>query len=287
VPVRLAVDQIQKGTVAQMMTRSGVVLRAHQVCRPYAVKKGDEVDAGLPPWFALMYLEWWGEWQLPVLNGIASAPLLHEDGTINSTEGYDPASGMWCENVPDLTRLVPEHPTRAEAEAALQLVRNTFRTFCFSDAETLDDPGGVPIVDTSKAPRRDESSLLAALLTAVCRPSLYLAPGVLLRAAPMSGAGAGKGLLARCMCIIAFGRDPHAVTAGATTEELEKRLAAELMGGSPALLLDNLNNIAFRSDLLASALTERPAFGASSPWSSTRAPRTLRRDRSRPTSALR
>jgi hypothetical protein len=75
----------------------------------------------------------------------------------------------------------------------------------------------------------------------------------------MSGAGAGKGLLARCMCIIAFGRDPHAVTAGATAEELEKRIAAELMGGSPALFLDNLNNTAFKSDLLASAITERPA----------------------------
>ena len=98
-----------------------------------------------------------------------------------------------------------------------------------------------------------------ALLTAVCRPSLHLAPGVLLRAAPMSGAGAGKGLLARCMCIIAFGRDPHAVTSGATAEELEKRIAAELMEGSPALFLDNLNNTAFRSDLLASAITERPA----------------------------
>ena len=79
VPVRLAVDQTQKSTVAQMMTRSGVVLRAHQVCRPYALKKGDEVDVGLPSWFALMYLEWWGEWQLPALNGIASAPLLQND----------------------------------------------------------------------------------------------------------------------------------------------------------------------------------------------------------------
>jgi hypothetical protein len=122
VPVRLTVDRTQKGTVAQIMTRSGVVLRAHQVCRPYAVKKGDEV-VGLPPWFALMYLEWWGEWHLPALNGIASAPLLQDDGTINSTEGYDPASGMWCENVPDLTGRVPEQPTRDEAEAALQLVR--------------------------------------------------------------------------------------------------------------------------------------------------------------------
>ena len=156
VPVRLAVDQTQKGTVAQMMTRSGVVLRAHQVCRPYALKKGDEVDVGLPSWFALMYLEWWGEWQLPALNGIASAPLLQDDGTINTTEGYDPASGMWCENVPDLTGRVPEQPTRDEAEAALQLIRRTFRTFCFADAETLDDPSGVAVVDTSKAPGRDE-----------------------------------------------------------------------------------------------------------------------------------
>ena len=110
-----------------------------------------------------------------------------------------------------------------------------------------------------KRPGRDESSFLVALLTAVCRPSLHLAPGVLLRAAPMSGAGAGKGLLARCICIIAFGREPHAVTAGANAEELEKRIAAELIEGSPALFLDNLNNTAFRSDLLASAITERPA----------------------------
>jgi hypothetical protein len=108
-------------------------------------------------------------------------------------------------------------------------------------------------------PGKDESAFLVALLTAVCRPSLHLAPGVLLRAAPMSGAGAGKGLLARCISIIAFGREPHAVTGGANVEELEKRIAAELIEGSPALFLDNLNNTAFRSNLLASAITERPA----------------------------
>ena len=77
-----------------------------------------------------MYLEWWGEWQLSPLNGIASAPLLQDDGTINSTEGYDPASGMWCENVPDLTGLISESPTRNEAEEALRLIRETFKTFC-------------------------------------------------------------------------------------------------------------------------------------------------------------
>jgi hypothetical protein len=265
VPVRLAFDQMQCGTVAQVMTADGLVLLAHSACRPFVIKaKKDgtlcEADARLPRSFAVMYLDWRGEWRLPVLNGIATAPLLQEDGTINSAEGYDPASGMWCESVPDLTALVPERPTKADAVSALRLIRETFKTFCFADAETIDDAAaGVPVVDVGKAPGRDESSFLAALLTAVCRPSLHLAPGVLLRAAPMSGAGAGKGLLARCICIIAFGREPHAVTAGATAEELEKRIAAELIEGSPALFLDNLNNTAFKSNLLASAITERPA----------------------------
>ena len=43
---------------------------------------------------------------------------------------------MWCENVPDLTGLVPEQPTKDDAAAALRLIRETFKTFCFADAET-------------------------------------------------------------------------------------------------------------------------------------------------------
>ena len=250
-PVRLAFGKIHHGAFAQEVTPDALMLMTHQVCRPYVLKaKGDgtfqETDTHLPRWLAVMYLEWCGEWQLPPLNGIATAPMLQDDGTIKSAKGYDPASGMWCENVPDLTALVPEQPTKDDAASALHLIRNTFKTFCFADAEMIDDAGDVPVVDTSKSPGRDESSFLSALMTAACRPSLHFAPGVLLRAAPVSGAGSGKGLLARCMCIIAFGREPHAVTAGATAEELEKRIAAELIEGSPALFLENLNNTAFR-----------------------------------------
>jgi hypothetical protein len=265
VPVRLTSDQMQGGTVAQVMTPDGLVLLAHQVCRPYALKEQrdgtiKEVNVRLPRPFAVMYLDWRGEWRLPPLNGIASAPLLREDGTIFSAQGYDPASAMWLENVPDLTGLISERPTPGETASALQLIRETFRTFCFADAETEIDPAtDLAVVDTTKPPGRDESAFLVGLLTAVCRPALHLAPGLLLRAASISGAGAGKGLLARCICIVAFGREPHAVTGGGTAEELEKRIAAELMEGSPALFLDNMNNTALKSDLLASAITERPA----------------------------
>ena len=260
VPVRLAFDQLQQGTLAQVMTAHSLVLMAHAVCRPYAISRGKKFNVRLPYPFAVMYLDWRGEWHLPPLNGIATTPLLREDGSINSTEGYDVTSGMWCENVPNVRGLVPEQPTKDQAAAAFRLIRETFKTFCFADAETIHDTAlGVAVVDLTKSPGRDESAFLVGLMTAVCRPSLYLAPGVLLRAAPWSGAGAGKGLLARCICAIAFGRQPHAVTAGANDEELEKRISAELMQGSPALFLDNLNNTAFKSDLLASAITERPA----------------------------
>ena len=264
VPVRLVIDQIERRTVAQIMTPDSLVLLAHEVCRPYALKmKQDgvhEVDVRLPRPFATMYLEWRGEWRLPLLNGIASAPLLRDDGTIYCAEGYDPPSGMWLERVPDLVGLVPERPSRADAEAALLLVRTTFRTFCFADAQMqYDAAAGVPVVAVTETPGRDETGLLAGLLSAVCRPSLHLAPGFLFRAAPLSGAGAGKGLLARCICIIAFGHEPHAVTGGGNAEELEKRIASELIAGGSALFLDNMNNTALKSDLLASAITERPA----------------------------
>jgi hypothetical protein len=263
VPVRLAFDQLQRGTIAQVVTPDGLVIVTHTVCRPYVLKTNKdgtpaELNVRLPRSFAVMYLDWRGEWRLPPLNGIATAPLLQDDGSIHSTKGYHAASGMWCENVPDLAGFVPLRPTKDEAAAALLLIRRVFKTFCFADADLIEN-AGVATVDMSKPPGLDESSFLVALLTAVCRPSLRLAPGVLLRAPSMSGAGAGKGLLARCICITAFGREPHAVTAGATADELEKRIAAELMDGSPALFLDNLNDTAFQPNLLASAITERPA----------------------------
>jgi hypothetical protein len=262
--VRLAFDQTQGGTVAQVMTPDALVHAAHIHCRPCSLREGKdggtvEVNVRLPRNVAVMYRDWQGEWRLPPLNGITSSPLLKEDGTILGSDGYDPATGMWRENVPDLSGVVPAIPTRADAEAALRYIQANFRTFCFADAETVVNKAGIAIVNIDRPPGMDESAFLVGLITAVCRSSLHLSPGILLRAAPMSGSGAGKGLLARCISIVAFGREPHAVTGGATVEELEKRISAQLIGGSPVLFLDNHNNTALRSDLLASVITERPA----------------------------
>jgi hypothetical protein len=205
------------------------------------------------------YLGWRGEWNLPPLNGIATTPLLSEDGSIRTACGYDAATGLWCERVPDIGALVLPDPTPAQAKTALALIRAAFRTFCFADAEMICGSDGVSVVDIHRPPGFDESSFLCALLGAVCRPSLWLAPGSVFRAAPHSGSGAGKGKLVRCICAVAYGCQPSAVTAGGGAEEMEKRVSAALLEGGPAVLFGNFNNITLRSASLESALTERPA----------------------------
>jgi hypothetical protein len=250
VPVRLVFDQIKQGVIAQVATPDSIVLAAHRICRPYVSKAaGAEENARLPRPLAVMYLDWRGEWKLPPFNGIAATPLLQDNGEICAIEGYDPAPCMWCEKIPDLSGLIPDQPTKDDAAKALLLIRETFKTFCFADALTTYAPYDAPyfpreekfeidklksiellVVDTATAPGLDESAFLAGLMTAVCRPSLHLAPGLLFRAAPYSGAGTGKGLLARLISLIAYGREPCAITAGSTPEELEKRISADTNG---------------------------------------------------------
>jgi hypothetical protein len=264
IPVRLVRDRMHGGMQARPVTADAVVLLAHQICRPYVKRVGNDAtadaDAAFPLRMASMYLDWIGEWQLPVLNGIASAPILGESGSIRSTSGYDAGTGFWLERVPDVAPLVPFRPTRSDAEQALLRIRHQFRTICFGDAPLTVEAGLFEaVVDRSLAPGKDESSFLVALLTAICRPSLPLAPAILIRAPSMSGAGSGKGLLARCLSLVAFGREPFAVTSGGSSQELEKRIASELVAGGPTLFLDNINDRALRSDLLASAITERAA----------------------------
>ena len=173
VPVRLTNDQFCGGKKAQIVSPDLLVMIAHQISRPYISKELSdgsiiEKDARLPLDIARMYLAWQGDWRLPHLRGISSAPMLTKEGLIHSSSGYDSISGMWCEGIPDLSGLIPSNPTKQDAECALHTIRDTFKTFCFADAETLfDKDTGVEIVNLDHAPGMDESGFLAALLTGV------------------------------------------------------------------------------------------------------------------------
>ena len=182
VPVRLAMDSQRGGLVALPLDLAGIVNECHAVARPWTYTKardGELVrqDVTLPDRVARLYLDRRGEWQLRPLDGIASAPLLAADGSARAAEGYDARTRLWCERIPEVD--VPEHPTKDEARAALHGLRLRLRTFAFADAPRVDLLGcPVQVVDIEQPPGLDESAALVALLTAVCRPSLHLAPGL-------------------------------------------------------------------------------------------------------------
>jgi hypothetical protein len=254
VPVRVTAPPDGGFPVAVPLTNHGVVRMAHQHCRP--VKDGE--NATLPDRVAGLYLDMVGDWNLPKLVGITSSPILTDDGGIRSTVGYDRDAGLYCCNIPKL--ILPERPTREQALKALADLRSTFKTFPFADAVRRFDPIlGVDVIDRESPIGIDESGFLAGLLTAVCRQSLWLAPGFLLNAPQISGAGAGKGLLARAISAIAYGIRPRPFTPGNDRHEMDKRIVAEVMEGAPVLFMDNINGTLLRSNTLASLTTERPS----------------------------
>jgi hypothetical protein len=261
--VRLVVDPASGTSTVRPLTPESVILLTHQLSRP--VKRIEragqliDVPVRLPKPVASMVLDAAQPSGLRPFNGICRTPLLQEDGSIHCFDGYHAETGFWCEGGPDVSGLVPDAPGEAEARTALVRLRAVFRTVSFGDGILMEDrEEGCMVVDRGSPPGLDESAFLCALLTAVCRPSLPFAPGVLVRAAQMSGAGAGKGLLVRCIALIAFGAEPHAVSGGGSREELEKRIASELIEAGPVLFVDNMNGVTLRSDLLASVVTERP-----------------------------
>lgn len=258
-PVKLMQPADGGPMLAIPLTANNVIIEAHDVCQPVSINvKGERREVTLPERVARMYLDLRGEWHLPPLAGITTAPLLADDGSVRDALGYDPTTGLWCCKVPPLALL--GRPRGEDAVQALGLLRQAFKTFPFADAVRCRDWSlGIDVVDLRFPPGRDESAFLAGLLTAICRPSLWLAPGLHVGAPEISGAGTGKGLLVRAICVIAFGIRSRAFTAGHDRQELDKRIAAELVEAAPNLFLDNMNGVVLHSAALASILTERPA----------------------------
>ncbi len=238
-----------------------VVNYSHAVCRPVVEKavRGEIVrePVTLPERVARLYLNRHDAWGVRDLNGICRAPILGDDGSIRVARGYDPDTRYWCVGID--TPPIPENPSRRQVEAALRCLRSAFVTFPFADSATTAarTPTGKS-VDLAQPPGLDETTYLAAILTAVCRPSLPLAPGFIIRAAGLSGAGSGKGKLVRAIARIAYDAAPKALTNIGDRAELDKRLTAALVEADPVVFVDNINGETLRSNLLSQAITENP-----------------------------
>lgn len=229
-----------------------VVNHCHSICRPVVERVfGGEVvcePVTLPDRVARLYMNLHDEWSVHHLAGICRAPILADDGTVRIARGYDPGTRYWCAGI-DM-RALPEKPSRRQAEQALKILRSPFASFPFADACATTNR-------LSQAPDLDESTFLTAILTAVCRPSLPMAPGFIFRSPQYSGAGTGKGKLVRAISRIAFDYAPRAFTIG-DRPELDKRLTAAIFEAAPVIFIDNVNAEVLRSNLLAQIVTENP-----------------------------
>jgi len=171
-------------------------------------------------------------WRFPTLRGVSTTPTLTATGRLLQDPGFDPDSGMLLDLQDQFPR-VPEHPTQADAGAALAVLAHPLRAMPFCTPA-------------------DKAVALSAVLTALIRPALHTAP---LHAFDAPTAGTGKSLLCDYIGIVKTGHTLPAMSQGKTDEENEKRLSAVLRAGDPVLLIDNCDR-PLEGDFLCSLLTQ-------------------------------
>jgi putative DNA primase/helicase len=142
------------------------------------------------------------------------------DGSLLADPGYDARSELYL--LPGFRPLtMPEHPTREQAVAALNLLTDLLSEFSFAGK-----------IDTSVA--------LSGLLTALHAHT----------------PGTGKSYLVDVIAAVATGRECPVTGGGKTEEETEKRLGSMLLSADAIVSLDNCMHD-LEGQLLCQ-LTERP-----------------------------
>lgn len=180
-----------------------------------------------PPWLSRA-VERQLEQDAPQVESITEIPIVHPDGTIHSTPGYDPVSRLIYEPG-GLTLDIPNRPDQADARLAAGVIKGLWRTYPFA----------------SEASRANH---MALLLTGLLRH--------LFRAVPMclsdgNAWGVGKTSLGLQVGILQTGRYPSVTTKPETAEEFRKKVTTEVEAGTPLIILDNVTGFLADSALAA------------------------------------
>jgi hypothetical protein len=210
-----------------------IMERAESLCWMRQTEKGFR-RARPPRDFVGDYLtQMRGRYRARTLRGLARVPRIDDDGNIALVHGYDPATGLYHDRVPEVD--VPDKLTSTEIEKAYELLLSPFSAYRFEDQST------------------GSSLVLAMILTALQRPWLRTAPLLCVRS---SMAGTGKGKLVRSIVSLAYDTEPVFATWGGTAEEFEKRLVSLLLASAAVICIDNVNGSLIQGALLESIITE-------------------------------
>jgi hypothetical protein len=165
------------------------------------------------------------------LDAIVETPVMRPDGTILNAPGYDTVTRLYYAPEESMaTCTIPLAPTRAEQQAALDLIWSAIGEFCYATAA-------------------DRANALGLLLTPLVRPAIKRHILLALLDAPKPGTG--KGLLADVISIIATGKSTAILTMPKNEEEWEKRITALLLQGRTIITIDNVKDALYSSALEA------------------------------------
>jgi hypothetical protein len=186
-----------------------------------------------PPAVAERYLARKGDWALPPLLGVITAPTLRPDGSILDQPGYDEKTGLVYQPMGVTFPLVPEQPTAEDALNAIEALKHPFREFPFVKGANL-------------------SVALADIITSVIRRSLPVAP-MFAYSAPT--AGTGKSLIVDIVCIIVTGERAAVITATRDEDEMRKRIDSAVLAGDAVVAIDNYDS-PIRGSAICTALSQ-------------------------------
>jgi hypothetical protein len=186
-----------------------------------------------PPTWCVGAVHARGEWQgIRHLEAVVDYPVLRPDGSILSRPGYDAETRLLLESVGTFPG-IPDHPTRADAVAARDLLTEVVADFPFER----------PI---------HSAAWFAALLTPLARFA-FTGPAPLFLV-DANVRAAGKGLLLDTISRIATGERFTIATYTRDEDELRKRITSLVLAGDRLVLFDNLDG-KFGGAVLDAALT--------------------------------
>jgi hypothetical protein len=157
------------------------------------------------------------ERRLKKLRSIITAPTIRQDGSIVDQPGYDPETELFLVPNGEIP-LIYRNPSTSQVRQALRCLWRPFRLFPFEDG-------------VSKGVH------LAALLTTFVSPILPLRPCF---AYDASLPGSGKTLLAKCLGVLATGREPSVYPPTEDEAETRKRVFSALLKGEEVIIWDNI-----------------------------------------------
>lgn len=227
-PIRLdreeSADGIRRHAGALILHRptpSGMVSVLVKHCRfvkPSPRKGFAPVPADPKIEFARVLVEGRERWRFVPLDAITTVPVFRSDGTILTEPGYDAQTRLWFDPGGNVFPQVKDKPTRDDALAALELLKQPFRAFPIPHAAC-------------------RSTVWAAIMTPVILPTVPAVPGIGVTA---SAPGFGKTKLADCIATMATGTAAASMNQGASEEEDEKRIASMLLAGDTVMAVDNI-----------------------------------------------